>query len=480
MSFQKTWLRSIGLRFRDSIQRSKGEAKELLDLPKPISAILIFLSTLFIAVPLFNQGDLNHTVVSSYAYLKGHFLDFYDFNQPIVWANDYLPILYIIFAIWMAPYFFSGMPIASNSVEKFTWGPGEIVSLSGTEIVWAKLLLILFFWFSVVILFRIAKHVHPHDTGRQSVVVWAYVLSPFVLFSLGVFSQYDIIGVVFTLAAIYKLLQRKMVGFAVLIGIALTFKFFAAILVIPLLLLATKNFVQVIRLGLISLIPLLIQFAFYWPNESFQARIFVQLTSKAGGAATSWEAYAGVIAYMSLIVAAFASSKWRGSFDQKIVFVILASYGIMLNMVVWHPQWVILLAPFIALMISFLPRPLFWITWESVAFFAFIGFVVTFFQGNVDGVMISRGALGGLMPAASIPLMDFYPAEFFPWLLPIVKNFFLSPALVMLIQMFRVQTEPRPIPSVVWVMRSLTIWIAFIGPALAAVYLTETLTLILS
>jgi hypothetical protein len=295
-----------------------------------------------------------------------------------------------------------------------------------------------------------------------------------------VFSQYDIIGVVFTLAAIHRILQRKLVGFAVLIGVALTFKFFAAILVLPLLLLATKNFVQVIRLGLISLIPLVLQFALYWSNESFQARIFVQLTSKAGGAATSWEAYAGAIAYLSLIVAAYASSRWKGSFDQKIVFVILASYGLMLNMVVWHPQWVILLAPFIALMVSFLPRPSFWITWESIAFFAFIGFVVTFFQGNVDGVMISRGAIGGLMPAASISVMEFYPAEFFPWLLPIVKIFFLSPALVVLSQMFRAQTEPRPIPSVVWVMRSLTIWIAFIIPALAAVYLPDTVIALLT
>jgi hypothetical protein len=84
------------------------------------------------------------------------------------------------------------------------------------------------------------------------------------------------------------------------------------------------------------------------------------------------------------------------------------------------------------------------------------------------------------MPAASISVMEFYPAEFFPWLLPIVKIFFLSPALVVLSQMFRAQTEPRPIPSVVWVMRSLTIWIAFIIPALAAVYLPDTVIALLT
>lgn len=467
------WVKTLKHSLVASVQESRKSFREISVLPRPMIAVAVFLVTLVISLPLFNQGDLNHTVVSSYAYLNGHFFDFYDFNQPRMWGNDYLPILYLVFATWMAPYYFLGFPVASKSMGEFVLMPGEIITLYPAEILWAKTLLVIFFWISVLILYRIAKHIHPKEKNRQSVAVWSYVLSPFVLFSFGVFSQYDIIGVVFTLAAIQMFLQRRMVAFAVLIGIALTFKFFAGLLVLPLLLLGNKKLLQVIKLGMIASIPLLVQFAMYWSNEAFQARIFVQLTSKAGGASTSWEAYVGVILYISLLIAAFASSRWGGTFDQKTVLVGLVSYGLMLNMVVWHPQWVILLAPFIALMISYLPRPAFWITWESIAFLAFIGFVVTFFQGNVDGVMISRGALGSVIPASSFPLSEFFPVEFFHWLLPVVKVYFIAPALLMLAIMHRKESAQRPVHEVAWLLRSLSLWIAFIGPALAAVYLPE-------
>lgn len=471
---------SIWGRLDNYFRSSVGAVLEIVGLPKPLFSIVIFILTLAFVMPVFNQGDLNHTVVSSYAYLNGHFADFYDFNQPRMWGNDYLPILYLIFAIWMAPYFFLGLPVASESMGEFSLVPGEIIGIYPSEMIWAKLLLVVFFLGSVILVHRISKILHPTEANRQSVAVWVYVLSPFALFSFGVFSQYDIIGVVFTLAAIYRFLQRRMVGFAVLIGIALTFKFFAALLVLPLLLLSNKSWQQTFKLGLITLIPLFLQFAFYWSNESFRARIFVQLTSKAGGAATTWEAYFGVVAYLAILIGALFSSKWIGTFEQKTLFFVLASYGLMLNMVVWHPQWVILLSPFIALLVSYLRRPTLWMVWESIAFFVFIGFVVTFFQGNVDAVMISRGALGGVIPPTYVPMSQFVPAELFPWLLPFLKLYFLSPAISMLKPMYRGASNQQAISSFVWVSRSLTLWVAFIGPALIAVYFPEVVLQVFS
>jgi hypothetical protein len=111
--------------------------------------------------------------------------------------------------------------------------------------------------------------------------------------------------------------------------------------------------------------------------------------------------------------------------------------------------------------------------WESIAFFVFIGFVVTFFQGNVDGVMISRGALGGVIPATYVNMSQFVPAELFPWLLPFVKLYFLSPAITMLKPMYRGAANQKAISGFAWVSRSMTLWVAFIGPALIAVYFPE-------
>src|SRR5215212_778910 len=50
---------------------------------------------------LFQQTDLFHTSSSSYAYLNGHIADYYDYNNKILPGWEYyLPLGYIIFAIW--------------------------------------------------------------------------------------------------------------------------------------------------------------------------------------------------------------------------------------------------------------------------------------------------------------------------------------------------------------------------------------------
>lgn len=457
------------------IDRRLHEIRGFLDLKRPTFAVVLFTLTLLFVVPIYNQGDLNHTVLSSYAYLKGHVFDFYDFNQSFMWGNDYLPLLYGIFALWMAPYFFLGLPVASEISGPVVLAPGDIAVLFPGEILWAKLLLVIFFVISVFLVYKIAKLIHPENLSRQSVAVWSYSLSPFALFSFAVFSQYDIIGIVFTLAAIYMFLQRKLLPFSVIIGFALSFKFFAALLVVPLLFLATKNVGKIILYGVISLAPVAAQFMLYWSNEAFRDRIFTQVTSKAGGAATSWEAYLAIAVYLLVCFLAIFSERWRGTFEQKTILVALASYGFLLASVVWHPQWVLILTPFIALMNSFMRRPYLWLIWESLAFIAFIGFVVTFFQGNVDGVMIERGVLGSHFPPSPIPISSFYPSDWIPVLQQITELFFISGFLVLLFRTFVKQQEMLNVPSIIWFGRGLIIWVSLLLPSFLAIYMPSVL-----
>lgn len=455
------------VRFKD---RSLQEIRGFLELKRPTFAVLLFILTLLFVVPVYNQGDLNHTVVSSYAYLKGHLFDFYDFNQPFMWGNDYLPLLYGIFALWMAPYFFLGFPVASEISGPVVLAPGDIAVLFPAEILWAKLLLVLFFLASVFLVYKIAKLIHPESHSRQSVAVWSYSLSPFALFSFGVFSQYDIIGVVFTLAAIYMFLQRKLLPFSIIIGFAISFKFFAALLVLPLLFLATKKFRKIFKFGMISIAPVVIQFLIYWSNDAFRGRIFTQITSKAEGAATGWEAYLAITVYLVVCVSAIFSDRWQGSFEQKTILFVLAPYGFVLASVVWHPQWLLILTPFIALMTSFMSRPYLWIIWESLAFIAFIGFVVTYFQGNVDGVMIQRGALGSHFPVGAVPISSFFPASLIPVFQELIKFFLISSTVVLTVEIFSSKKNNQVVPSALWSIRTFVIWLAFIVPTILAIY----------
>jgi len=455
-------VRSTPKVFKLFIDRLKLSTLQLSRIPKPQIAIIFALVTLTLVIPTFNQGDLNHTVVSSYGFLKGHFVDFYDFNKQIVGGNDYLPVLYIIFATWMAPYYFLGLPVASSDGG---------IALFPLEIIWAKLLLIFVFALSVLLVSRIARLIHPNNVSRQALATWAFALSPFAIFAFGIFSQYDILGVFFTLWAFYMLLQKKMTKFAILIGIALTFKFFAALLVLPLMLLGSKKFFELIKLGLIASAPLLLQLSAFWSNDAFRNQIFSLVSGKAGGAATSYWTYVAVAVYLLMCLAAWLSDRWRGSFEQKAVLFTLASYGLMFLIVIWHPQWLIILTPFLALMVSMISFARTWILWESVAFFAFVGFVVSYWKYNVDGLMIERGALANLFPNPKLLISDFVPGEIISTILAILGTFFLAPPILLLIQIFRNNISQERVGEFSWFSRVAISWIAFIIPAFVAVYI---------
>ena len=437
-------------------------AREVLGLQKPLWAIVMSLVTLVFVIPTFNQGDLNHTVVSSYGFLKGHFIDFYDFNKVAVGGNDYLPILYLVFALWMAPYYFLGLPVASLDGG---------IPLFPSEIIWAKLLLVVVFTLCLLLISRIAKLIHPHSESRQALATWAFALSPFAIFAFGIFGQYDILGVLFTLFAFYNLLQKKLTSFAVFIGIALTFKFFAALLVLPLLLLATKKFFEFVRLGVIASAPLLLQLLMFWSNEAFSNKIFTLVSGKADGAATSKWTYVVIAIYLLMCLSALLSDRWRGSFEQKAVLFAVTSYGLMFSIVVWHPQWLIILTPFLALMVSMVSVARTWILWESVAFVAFMGLVVSYWKYNVDGWMIERGALADLFPNPKLLVSDFVPGWITSTFQTILRAFFLSPPIILLIQIFRKETDQEKVGEFTWLSRVSISWIAFIIPAFLAVYI---------
>lgn len=107
-------------------------------------AYLVVLALCFL---LFQQGDLSHTTASSYAYLNGHFADFYDYNKKHMGGNDYLPLIYLIFAIWNIPLHLFGL----------TSSMGGMDVLSPIEIAWAKLLLVVFFFAAAKVLAKISE-----------------------------------------------------------------------------------------------------------------------------------------------------------------------------------------------------------------------------------------------------------------------------------------------------------------------------------
>ena len=146
---------------------------------KHLKSFLFYLVFLLICFLIFQHGDLFHTSISSYALLNGHFADFYDYNKIIVGRNDYYILMYIIFAIWNIPLKLLGYCISKP------------IFLTPIELIWTKLLLVILFFLTVYIIYKIANLI-SNNTKKSNYISYIFATSPIAIFDVFIFGQYDI------------------------------------------------------------------------------------------------------------------------------------------------------------------------------------------------------------------------------------------------------------------------------------------------
>lgn len=423
-------------------------------------ALAIFvLSTIFNTLFLSQGVDVNHTVISSYAYLKGHVFDFYDYNSGIVVRNDYLPLIYLIFAAWMTPF-----AIAHKM-------PNEAVSqaliLSPWEILWAKVLILLVFIVSFYLLWKISKVILANSSVQQHTVVWAFLFSPFAAYAVTAFTQYDIIGICLALGGIYAYLRNKTLLFLVLFSLAISLKFFALIVFIPLILLRYKQLWKIVAMVIAGLSISLLQILLYLPNQAFAANFLVLAERKTGESTTNWFSI-----IVLLVAVAGCVYLWRFKEPEQNQGLVLAlssatAYGLFFEAATWHPQWIILIVPYFALATGFLKQPAYFLLYEILGFLAFIWITVNGFVFNADAIMLERGPLQSLLPVHTFAMAEIFPTSLL-WLANLVFGVYLvTPLFFWLIGRNRSAiVRDGVIPQWVWVLRALSFPAIFTLPAI--------------
>ena len=207
-----------------------------------VFGILIVVAAIFCFFTMLYGDNLDNSL-SGYQFLdsllSGRFIEFY--NQ-FDWS--YGVTIYAIYAIWSFPVwlFFR--------IFKLTGNINEYVSV----LLWYKLLLVIFFVWSIFLLKKIIKLCYE-DTNE---ILIQYLSSPILFFVIFYIAQCDIIGICFSLLGIYYYINNKNKLFIVMFAIASTMKFFALIVFIPLILYKEKRIYKVIEyiFGGISLVVL--------------------------------------------------------------------------------------------------------------------------------------------------------------------------------------------------------------------------------
>lgn len=394
--------------------------------------VVAYVGILLVCFLLFQQGDLFHTTASSYAYLHGHFLDFYDYNKQVVHGNDYLPIIYVIFALWNLPLHIFGLT-TDIAAQGF-------MGLSFIEIFWAKLLLVLFFFATAIMTYKTAKVISEGARDQARLATGLFITAPIAVFAVFIFGQYDIIGLFFTMTGFYYYVRKDLNRFAWFFSAAISFKFFPLVIFIPLILLAEKRLVYLAKFGLIAVTVSMLQVVLYWGSNAFRQEIFSIASEKTSHLAVFGLSPLNSAPYLLVVFAivclyAYIKEPQNDEEWRKVATLTpIAVYGTMFSTVIWHPQWLVIIMPFFALAALYIKDKTKSYVIDIIGMIAFIWVVVNVWSHGVDVSMLSGGMFKGYV--ANIPIVnaDLMPARFVPVFETIFFIYLFSPLLVIAFQ----------------------------------------------
>ncbi len=361
---------------------------------------LIFALVAAVCFLCFQQRDLMHTVGCSVGYLNGHILDFYDYCGQYDIHPSYMPTVYILFAIWNIPMRLAG----------FLTVPTESITLAAT--MWSKILPCAAYVLSGIIVYKICMQIGM-GTLKSKYCVYACLTMPVAFYSQFIFGQYDIFMTSCSLLGVYYYLKKKDFWFVFWFAVAVTFKYTALVIFLPLLLLREKNVWRIVLNCILLVLPLAAEFLLYRHSAGFSAYVFG--IGSSGDTPTGYIFNAGIFTgfqlsaqqySVSLVVMVYgvilALAYFTSLRDEKEIakwtfYLACLSFFVLFGLSKWHPQWLLFAVPFWVIS-SFMHKDtkIFMIL-DLLFMVFFVIFIVQTTQNNVDQAMFNKGVLKGLV-----------------------------------------------------------------------------------
>ena len=445
--------------------------KKIQDFFKNISVIdwvLLFLltGTCFF---FFMQGDMLHTGGSSFAYLNGHIFDFYEYNLKTLGADNYMPTTYILFAIW-------NIPMRLFVTQTADFDAPILVRL------WYKLFTTIFY---ILIGFIIYKILREKNIDKKNALLGAFLFysSPIAIYSQFVFSQYDVITAFFMMLGVYFFVKKKYTSFALSFAVAITCKYYALLIFVPLLLIREKNvwkiLLRLLQAGSVFIVEMLL----YVRSSAFRAGIFgfgatdfIFNSGSGGGGVT-----ASFVVLLWVFLCAFTYFKKFDDEEDELRYSIFITCMVCFSffgLSYWHPQWVLFIVPFLVFAIMFTEKPDVYLLLEAVMFVAFTGFLAVAFEGTSDETTFKYGVLRELI--AGFEGGEFHLSKFYVFR---NKSLWYSTFSAILLVMAFFSSRKYQIPDKnikvldhKWLirLRAVIIVVAFLIPATYAMYRNAT------
>lgn len=340
---------------------------------------------------LWNHPDIQETAQHVHILLddlfSGQFFDFYEHTmqarQAYGFANaaHYHIGFYLLCAVWDLPVYLLGKLVP---VSPFVF------------MLWTKALGAAAWAGCGLLLQTIARRLGAGqaETAWTPYLFWLCPISFFTVLCMG---QYDSLCLFFLLLGVRYFMDGRVWRFVLAMGAAMLFKMFAVFVFVPLLLLWEKRLLHICKYALASLWLYLPGSLLFWGRSGdagfFNSLIAQRLFERTLPAVGAPSLFLTVLACLYV-----ACWMWRPSgaeaMRQKAVYVCLAVFSLLFLLVQWHPQWLILLTPFLILSTWQAQNRTPWLVMNGIYCAGFFLLMAYTFPGQLEANLFDLGALG--------------------------------------------------------------------------------------
>lgn len=340
---------------------------------------------------LFAHPDIAETAQHTRIFLDdlfgGRFLSFYEdtltAKAVLGYSNaaHYHIVFYFIEGLWLLPVYLLNLVIPLSAFAFMLWAKAAgVLVCVGCAYLFQKLAL---------------KLLGDSRAARWSGLL--FLVHPAVIFSTLIMGQYDSFCLFFILLALCYFANGRLLAFSLTLGVGIVFKMFALFLLVPLLLLRTKKLLRIAGYCIASF-WLYAPFTLLFLHRDGDMNFFNSLiTQRLFEAKLPIPASPSVFLIgLAIIYAAcwFCKPQGRTACLRLAIYVCLSIFTLLFLCVAWHPQWLILLAPFTLLSALTSPAPREWLCLEGITYACFLILMVAFFPGQLDAVLLDFGIVG--------------------------------------------------------------------------------------
>lgn len=417
--------------FKNNNQELKQIKEKLKDYFYNINSIptsinwVVLIIIILVCFLFFNHGDITATATHGkdllVATLDGKFFSFYDYTKS---TAVYLIPLYILFALWSIP-----VLIIYKVFNIPVWGVLDYGAIKSILLLWYKLLPTIFTVLTSVVLVKIVKEIGIKKE-KQKWIKYLFFSCPILIFSQFVFGQYDAFCMFFTTLAFYYYIKKDYYKFSIIMSIAITLKFFPLLIFIPLILLVEKNVIRIAKHLLIGLAGTVISNLLFITSPGFSdAKEFTSNMFDKFFNVTIPTPYGFISLFIVLFIGIciYAYTKKindKFEFIHTSIYISLTVYSALFMFISWHPQWVILLVPFLILSLLTTNNIKVSLILFLVTSSMYIIISAVNFPKNVDEILINGGILQAVFNN-TIPARGLL-GGFFMKFNPMSKNIFMT------------------------------------------------------